>query len=63
MIEAMSTPDKDQLEMFKMCVDGNKLNAGVQGQKLGDFNLWGFENPTTLCESESFDQTRRQTCP
>lgn len=52
MITAMSNADKTQIETFKMCVDGKKLNAGVQGQKLGDINLWGFEDNPTLQERQ-----------
>ena len=36
-----------------MCVDGKKINAGTRGQKLGDINLWGFEEHPTLLERET----------
>ena len=48
MISKISTSDQEQIETYKVCVDGKKINAGVRGQTLGDVNLWGFEDPPTL---------------
>ena len=36
-----------------MCVDGKKINTSTRGQKLGDINLWGFEDHPTLHERET----------
>ena len=48
MISKISTSDPGQIDTFKICVDGKKLNAGVRGQTLGDVNLWGFEDSPNL---------------
>ena len=52
MIDAVSKSDPNQIQTYKMCVDGEKINAGTRGQKLGDINLWGFEDRPTLLERE-----------
>ena len=53
MIDTLTGSDPQQIETFKMCVDGKKLNAGLVGQKLGDVNLWGFEQSPSLTEKET----------
>ena len=53
MIDAVSKSDPNQIQTYKMCVDGKKINAGTRGQKLGDINLWGFEDHPTLLERET----------
>lgn len=34
----------------KICFDSKKLKSGVDGQKKGDVNLWGHEQPPTLTD-------------
>lgn len=52
MKDAVSNSDPDQIQTYKMCVDGKKINAGTRGQKFGDINLWGLEDHPTLLERE-----------
>ena len=46
MIDTVSSSDPNQIQSYKLCVDGKKINSGTQGQKLGDINLY----PKTLQE-------------
>ena len=45
MIGMLNDDDSKQTNTYKMCFDGKKLNAGVDGQLKGDVNLWGYEGP------------------
>ena len=49
----LNDDDSKQTNTYKMCFDGKKLNAGVDGQLKGDANLWGYEGPSTLKEREN----------
>ncbi|CAG2226539.1 unnamed protein product [Mytilus edulis] len=53
MIDMLHEHDQDQLQTYKICFDGKKLNAGVDGQKSGDINLWGYEGPPSLQKIEN----------
>ena len=53
MIGMLNDDDSKQTNTYKMCFDGKKLNAGVDGQLKGDVNLWGNEEPPTLKEREN----------
>ncbi|VDI16343.1 Hypothetical predicted protein [Mytilus galloprovincialis] len=53
MIDMLHEHDQDQLQTYKICFDGKKLNAGVDGQKSGDINLWGYEGPPSLQKVEN----------
>ena len=50
MIETISESDPKQLNTYKLCVNGKKINSGIHNQKLGDINLWGNETSPTLNE-------------
>ena len=53
MICMLNDDDGKQTNTYKMCFDGKKLNAGVDGQLKGDVNLWGYEGRPTLKEREN----------
>ena len=47
-IETVSLSDPDQLNTFKICVDGKKINPC----STGEINLWGYENSPTFTERQ-----------
>lgn len=53
MIDMLHEHDQDQLQTYKICFDGKKLNAGVDGKKSGNINLWGYEGPPLLQNIEN----------
>ena len=40
MIEMLNIDDIDQTNTFKLCFEGKKINAGVDGQLKGDVNIF-----------------------
>ena len=50
MIDKINENDPKQVDSYKVCVDGKKINSGTHGQKLGDVNLRGFESSPSLEE-------------
>ena len=53
MIDTVSSSDPNQIQSYKLCVDGKKINSCTQGQKFGDINLWRFEDQPTLLGRET----------
>jgi hypothetical protein len=58
--DAISESDPKQLNTYKLCVDGKKINSGIYNQKLGDINLWGNETSSTLNERKI--ELRNEIC-
>lgn len=50
MIEMLHKDDAMQEKTYTICFDSKKLKSGVDGQKKGDVNLWGHEQPPTLTD-------------
>ena len=48
-IETVSLSDPDQLQIFKICVDGKKINPC----STGEINLWGHEDSPTFNERKT----------
>ena len=48
MIDTVPSSDPNQIQSYKLCVDGKKINSSTQGQIFYDINLWRFEDQPTL---------------
>ena len=57
MIDTVSSSDPNQIQSYKLCVDGKKMNSGTRGQRFGDINLLRFEDQPTLLERETHLRT------